>query len=43
MNLELELQFVTSLNVTRRRFATLFLLYSECIPQTSGWWIGRGG
>jgi hypothetical protein len=38
-----KLEFVTSLNVTTRRFATLFLLYSECVLQTYGWWIGRGG
>jgi hypothetical protein len=38
-----ELEFVISLNVTTRPFSTLFLLYSESMPQKSGWWIGRGG
>jgi hypothetical protein len=38
-----ELQFVISLIVTTRHFATLFLLHDECIPRISGWWIGRGG
>ena len=31
------------MNATTRHFANIFLLYSENIPPTSGWWIGRVG